>query len=340
MTTKRLILLAGLHKTGTTSIQKTCGEHASLLESSGYLYPLLRLKVGNAGSEPENHSMLVGAMFRRRLGRGKPPNGYRQAVRDGFDGFLRARKPGNLVLAAEQVSTLEPEDLSDLRDWFASREFHVDVFCCVRSVASWLPSMIAQRVIGMYGPRLPLDDVAREFVAANGIVRPRMDALASVFPATRFFSFDAAIRHPQGPFGYFMALAGVPGLEGIRPVKANLGKSDHAVRLNSLVNESLGPRDRNRRTYHDLFGRYRALQSVPGEKFMLREHEVAPLLPAVLSENAWLEERFGAGFADQRIGFPPEPVLLDDETRRFLVSNFMAVDTPIRKIVEAYLAAH
>jgi hypothetical protein len=167
-----------------------------------------------------------------------------------------------------------------------------------------------------------------------------MDALASVFPATRFFSFDAAIRHPQGPFGYFMAQAGVPALEGVRPVKANLGKSDHAVRLNSLINESMGPLEKKRRAYFDLFKRYPALQSVPGEKFMLREHEVAPLLPAVLSENAWLEERFGTGFFDQRIGFSREPVLLDDETRRFLVSNFMAVDTPIRKIVEAYLAAH
>ena len=64
---KKLILLAGLHKTGTTSIQKTCRMNLPLLNEAGYAYPLFPLSGPNGGAAPKNHSTFIRTMFKLSL---------------------------------------------------------------------------------------------------------------------------------------------------------------------------------------------------------------------------------------------------------------------------------
>jgi hypothetical protein len=335
----RLILLAGLHKTGTTSIQRTFRKHVAAVHDKGFTYPLLTFKDRNADAFPENHSKLIGGMFARKVGPSKSENAFRGILRRTFGQFLQAHQAGNMIMAAEQLSTMTVEDLAELKDWFEHRGFRIELFCSVRKVQSWLTSMVAQRVIGLRGPRLTLEQAIREFEVAGGIVKPRIEKLADVFANARFFSFERSIRHPRGPFGNFLDLVGIGGLEHIEPVLANEGKSDHAVRLNSLVNATLGSRGDNKEANVRMFRGYPALQSIPGDKFRLREREIANLLPLIVSESEWLRSKYGDDFGDDRISFSNDPTAIDATTRALLTANLADAEPWLRAIVEQYLVA-
>ncbi len=58
---KQIVLLAGLHKTATTSIQRTCAANLDALKAAGFAYPLTD---AGAGLVP-NHTALLHFMFRR-----------------------------------------------------------------------------------------------------------------------------------------------------------------------------------------------------------------------------------------------------------------------------------
>jgi hypothetical protein len=163
-----------------------------------------------------------------------------------------------------------------------------------------------------------------------------MERLAAVFPGTKFFSFDRAIRHRQGPFGNFAELVGLAGLDHIEPVHANEGKSDPAVRLNSLVNESLGRRSDHREDYIRLLKQYPALQLIPGPKFRLIAHDAMKLAPVIGSENEWLKNIYGVEFADGQDSAADGPSPLGLDTLQFLESRFVDAAPWLRSIIESF----
>ena len=63
---KQLILLAGLHKTGTTSIQRACGEELQFLNELGYVYPdeIKGITPGAGKQGVFNHSHVFRIMFK------------------------------------------------------------------------------------------------------------------------------------------------------------------------------------------------------------------------------------------------------------------------------------
>src|SRR5256885_13241342 len=74
---KQLILLAGLHKTATTSIQKTCEANQAILHKAGLAFWATRpsLQPDSAPAEIDdgagqtNHTLLLSAAFKRRMDR-------------------------------------------------------------------------------------------------------------------------------------------------------------------------------------------------------------------------------------------------------------------------------
>ena len=345
---KKLILLAGLHKTGTTSIQTACGNSLEALGASGFLFPLMRMQ-NNDGilSRHANHSTLLTPIFRKKSLSSFPDEirlyeAGRKHRRDTFKNFLEANQ-ANLLLIAEECSLLAPDELLDLKDFFNALNFEVQVYCCIRSPSAWVTSMIAQQVMGKRSQRLIIAKLIETFVKAGGIMLSRIQKIGTAFPDAKFYSFNAAISHKTGPAGYFLSLLGIPLGENFSSIRENVGGSDHAVRVNSKINENLGKRHQfkdNDSFYTALSLKYPALFEIPGNKFVLREAEAATLLPYLIKENEWLKNTFGEGFYEEEIGFSNDPVMLDDETRQFLIDNFNSAEQPVKQIVERYLAEH
>jgi hypothetical protein len=311
---RELVLLAGLHKTATTSIQATCVANVQRLRAAGWVYPLRLCGVDDHG----NHGSLMLA-FRQdpmKMGLSRQldlteDEATQRKVERARDIALRrleqAPRDIRLMLAAESASTMGDGELRAMRQWFEQRGWRMRVVCHVRRLSSWLSSMVAQRVNGQM--RMTIAAAVEEFRASGGIVRPRIERLRSVFPDLRVHSHEAAVRHRYGPPGYFLRSAGVPMDDRWLQVRANEGRGDCATRCLSLLNERFGlvrpAGGRNPDFIHtDNLGPVLAL---PGRKFALRQREAHPLLAMLHDENEWLRLEFGAEYFDAELAFDDAP---------------------------------
>ena len=105
---KQLILLAGLHKTATTSIQRTCAANQRELFGAGFAYPPLA-SPGDAGGS--NHTTILN-WFRRDPASAGLMGQFKWAAVSAADGvaflagFARSldKLPDRLLMVAEGVS--------------------------------------------------------------------------------------------------------------------------------------------------------------------------------------------------------------------------------------------
>ncbi|HSI52328.1 MAG TPA: hypothetical protein VK981_00080 [Ramlibacter sp.] len=311
---KQVILLAGLHKTATTSIQQTCMANQKLLLRAGFSYPVVRAR----GTTDGNHTFVLKRMFSdapNSLGRS---DGFSmrtvltaEAIEQRRAEFAAAlaRNLGVVLLAAEGVSVFSVAELENMKRWFSTHGHALRVICHVRHVAPWVQSMVAQRAVGRMA--LTIAEAVEEFREAGGIVRPRIEALRATFPDAEFYSHERAVQFPTGPVGFFFNTIGLPKDSGMRLRRANEGRSDIATRALSLLNERFG-RVRWQGSAADLQARIegagmQAIRAIPGPKFSLQRDEVAPILELIDQENRWLGETLGPEFAGPAPAFATGP---------------------------------
>ncbi len=343
-----LILFAGLHKTGSTSIQNFCVLNQGLLNRNGLFYsPWLQVNGQFTDEGDGNHTRLLRNAFKRA-----PPPSFGSPTsyaatsatfRDGLHKLLQRSGNRAVLMAAEAVSTFTAPELEAMDAWFRERNFGIKLFCCIRKPLEWLTSFVAQRASGRLSPRITIEAAIQEFVVAGGIIVPRIQNLAQTFPTANFYSFESATQHLNGPAGYFLEKIGVEIDKSFTVVKANEGSSEHAVRLHSMINQFIGPRGasmNNEDFYRMLPHQLPALWTIPGEKFALTQDEIAPLQSMLAQENAWLQSEFGPGFHDTELVMGNGRASLDSVQRKFLIKHFSTAEMPVAQIVQRYLAEH
>ena len=345
---KQLILLAGLHKTGTTTVQRTCGKKSQLFKELGILYPLeiqgITPWTGQRGAA--NHSYLLRMLFKEnppisvssRDGNAVLLKKLQDRARELFEGFLEQQALPRLLMVAEAVSTLSASELADLKHWFCLRGFDIRLLCCIRSPLSWLNSIVDQRVAGVHGPHLTIRAVIEEFEVMSGIIRPHISNLASVFPDAEFYSFKSAASHAGGPAGYFFDKVGLNIKLELSSIRANRGRSRHFVRIWTLINEEERPPDWMEKGYLNFLASARhVLSAVRGQKFRLRLDELGSLASILVEENEWLKRQFGEEFCDEKMDMSNDLPPLDNDTRARLEAIAAATDPRVRQAIHRYL---
>jgi hypothetical protein len=348
-------LFAGLHKTGSTSIQETCGSNLDLVVRAGFEYPRWSVRSADGSVHNDNNqSSLLSRLFhftapaRSLLGPSATPPSDEE-IKKGMEvrrSVLResiANRRSNLLFVAEEVSRFTFGELVELRKFFESMNLQIQVLCFVRKPSPWLTSMTAQTVAGNRSVRGKISTFVSSVKFDHELIVPSIWKLKKAFPEISFHSFDAAVAHPRGPVGYFFEKAEIDLGSGLKIVRANEGLSDTAVRVNEAINARVGSLWKSKEVYEfyrKLYSRYPALKKIPGPKFALRADEVRPAIPVMEEENAWLKKNLGAGFYEERVTFSTERPLLDEAGRRFLVEHLASADGPVGEAVKAYLAEH
>jgi hypothetical protein len=343
----RLILLTGLHKTGTTSLQATCRANLDRLQAAGFCYPLFPQALG---ARAENHSHVVGLAFRRTILRvgirgdeaARAPNHQRAEKLQSLVDALRNTGGRDVLMVAETVSNFTAEELADLHVRLRGLGYDVCAYCCIRTPAQWLHSMVAQRCFGSFGPRLTIRAAIDELLQAGSLVRERLSRIEHEFPDAVFFDFATSVRHPLGPPGRFLQMLGIEASDW-QILRENDGGSDAAVRLTSAINAAVGRRTRSPQHlnfYAALERDYPMLRRIPGPKFELREREAAPLAAQLRQENDWLRMRFGDLFGDGEITLRDDPPRLAQVQRSFIQENLADAPDPLGIIVRRFLARH
>ena len=343
----QLILFAGLHKTGTTSIQETCRKNHNALHRAGYWYPVVDIE----GDNSANHTKLLNLFFKgqsQRVGLGgqfqfgEEPQSVpqRDSLRAQF--FNALKDAPRVLLVAEGVSLLRQEELSDLRDWVAGLGWDIRVICHVRHISGWFNSIVSQRVTSPI--RMSIPAVLDEFLRyGGGIVRPRIENVRAVFPQAEFYSHETAAQDLQGLVGFFYDKIGFKPGSNFKFVRANEGRTDATTRVVSRLNERFGLFDANGQKNAKVLNRLKPLLTLPGRKFSLRPDEAAPPMPLLQAENEWLRDTFGAEFHDPRLQFEDRKIdwtedslrqlaqglaLLPPEAREHLVQGLGGLDVP------------
>lgn len=281
---KRIILHAGLHKTGTTAIQQTLAASNQILQSQGWKYPVF---TDGVRGRIVNHSNPLYTLFCDN------PDGYLpnltagidgEVARQGFANQLRDELNGefNLILSGEDVSSLPGTALAKLAETLSGHELLVIVV--VRETYSTFVSTLQHRIHrGVHGFRFEVPSLAQNCTR-----------LASVFPGLRFLSYEKSCMSSGGLFSAFIKECGFDP-KPFSVSRANVSIGNHTARFLAsfneyyplIVNGRLNLR-RPRFNVYDL--------DFDAAKFSLTKAEFDKINERVQSENERLSEVTGLPF--------------------------------------------
>lgn len=215
MSTKRLYLHLGLHKTGSSSFQKTCEANREILANEQIHYPIFQASWNGSTRKVTNHSIPLCSLL------GTDPARYhintRWGVTNHQDLNLQYREQlettldshSKVILSGEGISLLATEGLARLNEIAKGYGFKIIPFAVVRSPLQFFASSTQQQIKGghyksfvglgeLSPPSLPPQPQLEHYAS-------RIERLQDFFDKDiTFIPFQAACSHPSGPSGYLL----------------------------------------------------------------------------------------------------------------------------------------
>lgn len=325
---KTLILHAGLHKTGSTSIQESLGIRKDVLEQEGYRYPAFR---NPDGVLEYNHSYMFQLAF------SNAPSQLAIVKKRGWDPTLAAscyynqlrvamEDCPNLILSGEGISRLNELELKKIKELFNT--WKINVITYVRPAYSFFCSAQQERikngtVSNIVPDRLPNSE-------SDTITR-----LQRVFNNITFISFSDACRHQLGPAGDFFDRFQLSyGKQDNRHV-SNIGLGNIVTRLCAHLNDRLNTGKSPE--YDSAKSSFQSpLLAIKEQKFRLCEDELVKIQSFLVEENLKIYELTGLDFRDE-VMITSSPCRLDMLQSCSIIWNLSKQDVIIRDSGIRYL---
>jgi hypothetical protein len=239
-----VVLHVGLHKTGTSSIQKTLFERVNnkLLEEKDYVYPK---------SWHQNHSVPIYSAFcdnpenyhvniKRRYSISKIKDINKQNLVK-LETEIAKREKSKLIVSGEDISHLSYGNLNDLKDYIMSistNNVTIKVIIYVRNPISWSISTVQEQI---KGGKTYQDSLIHIRNNLKNYFRNKIDKFVQVFGKEYIdvYSFEEAVVHEYGPVGHFLSMLGFNNSEISRfdIIRANESISLLAGDMLSFINE-------------------------------------------------------------------------------------------------------
>lgn len=312
-----VILHVGMHKTGTTSIQRSLQD----LSSQGARY------VQMGGS---NHSAPIVTAFHddptemglhRRAGREAGTLAeYRQTMRDRLDKEL-SRRPefDRFVISGEGIVALPPPALKDLRSVLLSHVDQVQVFAYIREPVGFSVSAFQQRV----------KNGGRAFRLSQPEYRKKFQRFINVFGPEHFSAkvFARDQLKDGSVVADFCHLWSLP-FDRSKEVRSNESISEPVVKLLHLFNREGPAPEQNRRWLNARADFGAALAAHFPGRFELPQQFHGQAID--VDDLAWLERRLGIVFPAAATQAASE-----DAFRQYLDSIDAAVVASYRELLES-----
>ncbi len=326
--TQSVILHVGLHKTATSSIQKTLVNNRDALRDAGIGYGAF---TNFRGDDHRNHSLPFYAGFaqdyqnythfvRHKLN----PETERQRLLIQIEQNLDEAS-GPILFSGEEISNLSIDELSSLRRYFEKRNIKLRVICFVRSPYAMTCSDGQEWL-----------KTGRRYRVAHRQSMPAVKRLGTVFSSAEFYSFKTACVHPSGPVGFFLDLIGVPPTDKINIATANEGLCDQVVRMIAHIND-IGPIhiDGNPSSLRSLFDTS-PLWKIVGDKYQLLESEYGDIEQGVTTENKLMHNMLGAEYCDLTIPLYKVPPAWSSSS----IETLMEVLGKVSPAIAAFAVSH
>lgn len=294
---RRVVLHAGLPKTGTTTIQNVCYQHRSMLIEEGVLYPRLMPNLTTPLCTMFLQDPSVHISNRIEGNSADVLRSRAEGFREALEQEIHSAPWHTLVLSAEGVSNLHRESLQGLHTWMGQFADDWTVLFCVRDPLSYTRSVIQQLMKG--GDRL--EDLYRNLPLPN--MRGKIGNAIAVFGRDRVkvFGMREATSGPGGLVGHFADLIGLGEASRRRLVTesrvANESMSFEAVLVLDSLNRKFpmfpadgSPRKRSGRELASVL-------RIRGSRYELPEDVRRRVADGTADDVAWVASEFGVDLA-------------------------------------------
>jgi hypothetical protein len=286
-----LILHFGMHKTGSSAIQRALRTHDLGPDHAC---------VGIIDSA--NQSAAVIAMFSRNahrhhntVKRGYSPDeiqaiGQQQRAR--FESLLREHPARSLVLSAEDAGQLKEDDLRQLRRFVQACGRTVRAVAYVRTPVSYMESALQQRIKGGLGQWRPQDWWPT--------YRERFQKFDRVFgrEAVSLWKYDPATFPDGDVVCDFFTRLGMPWQPAQQATRVNESLSLPAVRLLYAYRQCGPGYGVGGKAIRANVMLIRKLGELPGPRLRLARALCRPMLQRHAQDLLWVEQRLGCPMAD------------------------------------------
>lgn len=292
---KKIIVHAGLPKTGTTSIQEALYQHRGvILENAQLLYPSISDNHTNALctmflEKPETH--IANRMAGRLTSEQVAP--YKASCYEALENEIKSTEWTTLLLSAEGLSNLRAVELTGLRDWLLQYCENIEIILWLRNPVSYSISVTQQL---LKGGRL-LEEMYRDPPLAN--FKGRGNNFIHVFGRENitFRVFEECMKHPSGILGSF--LDDLPlGDEVKSTILADNKRTNESMSLEAalLLNElnRLRPMfEENQRGKNRTFAELNHFMRIKGQKFDVPFEVKRKIENLSVPDLNWLEAETG-----------------------------------------------
>ena len=319
-----IVIHAGLHKTGTTSIQASLNspKNEKILSSQDWLYPK---------EWPENHSIPVYSVFcsqpelyhinaRQNLS-GEQIRDINEAYVNYLKKEVSLKCPKKLIISGEDISKLGQDELLRFKRFLHST-FNPDVIkviVYVRHPVLLATSRLQQKIKN--GRHTLTSGLLEVDLSKRGhSIRQPITNLVSVFgqEMTEVYSFEEAVKESHGLVGHFLTVLSFNRneIDRFQIMKRNESLSLLAAEIISFVNERIPFFVRNRshgskmckvanhalRQNEDT----RPIENIQGDKFEISWDKVEELKEKYNDEITWIRDHYAIDYSSMLRDRRPE----------------------------------
>lgn len=345
---KRIILHAGLHKTGTTSIQHAFFEADESLKAHGVLYPTSWVSPKNSGSAQAHHNHFLHVLFKedltyymrnlrlipaqieedRRIGQAKLLQELHTTTAD------------TIVISSENISLFEQHDLQRMYDFFtANFNATIDIYIYLREPVDWTRSMLQQLVWQNHTYQTAWNYLKRHSFMTYTSIYARC---AQVFGTahTHIRTYEGLSRHPEGIVAGFCHDTGitVTGID-LPQFHVHTSATQFTVHLCDYINTHEPAHKNNMPNPLRAIGDKKSLRLIRGPRFEIPAplaHEVHGIFAPYVHT---LREQFGIDYTIAPTNTPHTMTAytLDHDFYTSLTQAYTQANHVIRTLMTQYL---
>ena len=332
---KEVIIHAGLHKTGSTSIQRSLFFNQQILKRNGYQF----LDVIKPDKRKlKNHSSAIINLFRDN-----PEDHYLNKINDWdaievkefycnqLDSAIEKLGEKKLLISGEGISSLNEDGLERLKDYF--KGFNIRIFVYVRDPYEAMCYRLQDVITN--GVKRPLAKLSPEHSRIHK-ASIMIEAFKNVFPDTEFYSFDESLQQ-GGPVNKFFNILGISDLNDLNEYRNNKGLSNKLARLGEYIN-NIEPFRVNDKT--NPFRSYFRLKDLEfgNDKFYLTKQEALRFIDFISSEKQKIKSMTGIEFnAEMRFSGDPGLTLEEVET---VIEKSVGMNAWMKILIWEYIEAN
>jgi hypothetical protein len=290
---RRVFLHAGMHKTGSTLIQRNLHE----LTEPGWFYP----EYGWGGLNDLYHLLFEDSREAEKKLTSKEvhtqeQDKIREYWQEQLENHLRSGEE-NIIFSAERISGADAESLVRLRDFFTRYGHAVQVIVYVRPPVSFMASWLQQKILYHQSTSIQPMRLYPNY-------KRRIGNLDQVFGAENVNAilYDPAKFPNNSVYSDFMARIGLP--EVVQHVtSANRSLSLEALALFFAWRRLVYPGpDHGREILQRRGNLLRTLSDIGNTRVKLSEQIVEPVIEKKRADIDWIEARLGRPILDRTDG--------------------------------------